>query len=298
VKVARRWLVAGVGVLLFAAACSGDTSGAPPSPPSRSTTTQPPPTPVRFHATLLQYRPDEGTNRVEVELTNRGKGPVTVRAVRISWAGVRHAPRTPKDTTYAAGQTIDLTTTYGIAVCGQTLPTDGPRAVVTLDDGRTVEMALDRHGSDMLKRFRGHDCALQRLHATASVSLGTTFHSVRVGGTEYLRGSLVLRRPADGDDSTAVTVSTLTGSVLLTFTAPPTSPLPATLQPGEDEIDVPVLIGSTFRCDDHGRSQSTQTFLLSAYVRLGTDRGLDRVIVVPDAHLRAQAQALMERACS
>ncbi len=295
--------MAGAGALLLAAGCSGGTSDAPTTATSSSpttatsTTTALPPSPVSFHATLLQYRPDEGTNRVEVELTNRGSDPVVVRAVRISWTGVQGTPRTPKDTTYAAGQIIDLTTTYGTAVCDRPTPTDQPRALATMDDGRTVEVNIDRHGWDMLKRFRVHDCALQRLKETASVSLGAPFRSVHIGGSEYLRGNLELRRPGHGDDSTAVTVSTLTGSVLLTFTAPPTSPLPATLEPGEAAIDVPVLIGSTFRCDDHGRSQSTQTYLLSAYVRLGDDRSLVRIIVIPDAKLRAQAQGLMDRAC-
>jgi hypothetical protein len=261
------------------------------SPPARS------PAPVRFHATLLQYRPDEGTNRLEVELTNLGPDPVTVHAVHLRWAGLQNAPWTPKDTTYAAGQTIDLTTTYGTAVCDRPIPAHGPRALATLDDGRTVDVTLDRHGSAMLKRFHARDCALQRLHQTASVSLGTSFRPVQIDGAPYLRGNLVLRRPDSGAESRPVTVSTLTGSVLLTFTAPAGSRLPVTLHPGRARLDVPVLIGSTFRCDDHGRSQSTQTYLLSAYVRVGSDRSPVRVIVVPDAHLRAQAQSLMDRAC-
>lgn len=290
----------GVAALLVAAGCSGDVPDVPGRTTSSRTTAapSPPASPVSFHATLLQYRPDEGTNRIEVELTNRGKDPVTVRAVRIVWvAGVKGAPRTPKDTAYAAGQTIDLTTTYGTAVCDRPPPTEPPKAVATLGDGRTIEVTLDRHGSGMLKRFRDRDCALEQLHRTASISLGQTFHSVHIGGAEYLSGDLVLRRTDGGDVSTAVTVSTLTGSVLLTFTAPPTSPLPATLEPRQARLEVPVLIGSTLLCTEHGRSQSTQTYLLSAYVRLGQDHGLDRVIVIPDAHLRAQAQGLMDRAC-
>ena len=151
----------------------------------------------------------------------------------------------------------------------------------------------------LIKRFHAHDCALQRLNDTASVSLSTTFRRVHLNGEDYLSGNLLLRRPAGraGTSGDAVTVSDLTGSALLTFVAPPSQPLPATLRPGEPQLDVPVLIGSTYRCDDHSRSQSTQTFLLSAYVRLGDDGAQHRVIVVPDARVRAQAQALMDRAC-
>lgn len=290
-------------VLALGVGCSGDASppatspgrsGAPTSGTTR--TTSAPAAPVRFHATLLQYRPDEGTNRLEVELTNQGTGTVTVRAVRIEWPGLRGAPTTPTATAYVPGQTIDLTTTYGAAVCGGPPSTTQPRAWVRLAGGAPVTVQLDRHGSDMLRRFWARDCALQRVAAAASVHLGRSFHSVHIGGQEYLRGSLLLRRPT-ADASTPVTVTTLTGSVLLRFVAPPDAPLPVTLAAGGPALAVPVLIGSTFRCDDHGRSQSTQTYLLSAYVRLGDDRDQHRVIVVPDAGVRAQAQSLMNRAC-
>lgn len=299
--------MAALAVGVFGAGCSGGDPAGPAHPttaPDRSTTTTtttsttaPPPPDVRFTATLLQYRPDEGTNRLEVELTNRSPAPVTVRAVQLRWSGVRDAPRTPKDTDYAVGQTIDLTTTYGTAACDVADPADRPGVTVTLDDGRTVRLTLDQHGVDMLKRFRTRDCALQRLAYAATVEFDPDFHSVHIGGDEYLSSTLVLRRPDHGDTATAVTVATLTGSVLLTFTAPPAAPLPVTLRPGEPELRVPVLIGSTFRCDDHSRSQSTQTFLLSAYLRIGDDRAQQRVILVPDAEVRAQAGALMDRAC-
>ncbi|MDP9319389.1 MAG: hypothetical protein M3O94_10050, partial [Actinomycetota bacterium] len=38
----------------------------------------------------------------------------------------------PKATTYAPGQTIDLTTTYGVAVCDQPRPIEPPHAVAAL----------------------------------------------------------------------------------------------------------------------------------------------------------------------
>jgi len=227
----RGWGAAVIAAVLLGAGCTGDPS-TPPVPPV-TTTASPPAASVRLHATLLQYRPDEGTNRLEVEFTNEGRDPVTVRSVRISWADARGAPRTPKDTTYAPGQTIDLTTTYGVAVCDQPRPIEPPHAVATLDDGSTIDVALDRHGSDMLKRSHAHDCALQRLSDTASVSLSTTFRRVHLNGEDYLSGNLLLRRPAGraGTSGDAVTVSDLTGSALLTFVAPPSQPLPATLRP-------------------------------------------------------------------
>lgn len=249
-----------------------------------------------MHGTLLQYRPDEGTNRLEVELTNDGKDPVTVSSIQIRWPGVRNAPVTPKGTTYAAGQTIDLTTTYGVAVCDITTPTEPVRAVATFVGGGTTEVTLDRHGTAMLRQFRTRDCALRRLHETASVTLGTSFTVVHLDGQEYLSGTVVVKRRQG--QSTPVSVVDLTGSVLLTFVSPPDKALPMTLAAGQSELDVPVLIGSTFRCDDHGRSQSTQTFLLSAYLKLGAEHTQERVVLVPDAAVQAKAQGLMDHACA
>lgn len=277
--------------LLAASACSTRPSGPRPGAPDSTALSAP----VRMQGTLLQYRPDEGTNRLEVELTNEGSDPVTVSSIQIRWAGVRNTPVTPKRTTYAAGQTIDLTTTYGVAVCDVTTPAEPVRAVATFVGGGTTELTLDRHGTTMLRQFRSRDCALERLHQTATVSLGTSFTPVRIDGESYLSGSVAVTRRLG--QSTPVTVVDLTGSVLLTFTSPPSKPLPLTLAADQRQLDVPVLIGSTFRCDDHGRSQSTQTFLLSAYLRLGSDHAQERVVLVPEPGVQAQAQDLMATAC-
>ena len=236
-----RLRVAAVASLLLVTGCSGDAS----TPRVHSMTTPPRPSAspsVHLHATLLQYRPDEGTNRLEVELTNEGLHPVTVRSVRISWAGVRAAPRTAKDTSYAPGQTTDLTTTYGVAVCDGPTEAQRPRAVVTLDDHRIVVLPLDRHGANMLEQFHTRDCALQQIHAAVSISLGASFHRVRLNGAEYLRGTLVVRRRGGrkAGHAAPVRVTDLTGSVLLTFLTPPTVPLPQTLTSQKGS--------STFRC--------------------------------------------------
>src|SRR5689334_19903946 len=75
------------------------------------------PIPRYFDATVTQYRTDEGTNHVEVELVNVDKRPHTVRTVWLQWAGISAAPHSVADAAYAPGQTIDLNTTYGEPIC-------------------------------------------------------------------------------------------------------------------------------------------------------------------------------------
>ncbi len=301
----RRWSLAtavAVGCLLAGTGCSHDSTPSSRSPDSTNTT----PTGAgatgsgsapRLHATLLQYRTDEGTNRLEVELTNRSGGPVTVRSVQLTWSGVHAAPRTPKDTTYVPGQIIDLTTTYGVASCGGAAPTDPPRARVTLAGGEELDLTLDRHGASMMRQFRTRDCGLARLKAIASISISRAFRDVRTAAGEHLSGTLFIRR-SDIEPSTSqdgVTITDTTGSVLLTFT--PDEHLPATLGPGDPLLRLPISIGVGPRCDAHGLSQSTQTYLFSAYAKIN-DRGpQQRVILIPDDSVKAQAQAMLERAC-
>jgi hypothetical protein len=184
-----------------------------------------------------------------------------------------------------------------VAVCRGPAPTEAPRALVGLAGGTVLTIPLDRHGADMLRRFRARDCGLRRLDAIASFTLGSTFRLVTAGGREQLRGVIEVRRHR-ADASTAaesVTVTDLTGSVLYTFT--PVRHLPVTLTSGQPALRIPVLIGPEVRCDAHGLSQSTQTFLFSAYARINGAGPQQRIILVPADRAKAQAQAMLERAC-
>jgi hypothetical protein len=71
--------------------------------------------------------------------------------------------------------------------------------------------------------------------------------------------------------------------------------LPFTLRAGVRRARLPVLIG-TFRCGPHELSASQQTFLLSAYARTSSVH-TQRLIIVPPARLRADAQRLLVDVC-
>ena len=58
----------------------------------------------------------------------------------------------------------------------------------------------------------------------------------------------------------------------------------------------PVLMGSAHRCDPHALGQSSQTFLISAYVRLGTDP-VQRVVLPLSTAERNRLTGILDRDC-
>lgn len=235
---------------------------------------------------VLQQRVDESTRTVGVEATNRGSTPVHVSSVRLSGGGLDAAP-TPVDTDLQPGLTVALRTSYGSPNC-----TDRSAAVTaTLEiDGRVVDLPVDAAGEEEVDRLLDVDCARRTLAATAAVRLPGPYRSVTVDGEPRLRGRLVLQRRAGGE---AVDVRSLGGSVLIDLT--PVGGL-RDLGEGTDRAVTPVLLGSSGRCDAHALGGSTQTFLLSAYVRLG-DGPEQRVVLTPSPAVQGRVLQVVDRAC-
>jgi hypothetical protein len=75
-----------------------------------------------------------------------------------------------------------------------------------------------------------------------------------------------------------------------------THALPATLRPTDSVLSLPVRFGSTQRCNGHAQSQSQQTFLFSAFLRLG-DRPPQRVLLPLSNRGRDRLIGLVERGC-
>lgn len=248
-----------------------------------------------MHASLVQQRIDEGTDRIDIRLTNRGRTAVRVRQAQISWSGVSGSPAA-RGTDYDPGRTIDLQTAYGRAVCGPE-PTGDVDVVVRLGDNTPLRLPVDRHGSALLRRLYDRECGLQDLASIADISLSPTFERSE-SGLDRLQGSLVLRRTpgSRAGDRREISVEGVFGSVLLSFTYDGEGRLPQVLEAGAGVLEVPVALGSSNRCDPHALGQSTQTFLLSAYLRIDDDRPR-RVILVPGKVLQRQVTALIDRVC-
>ncbi len=256
-------------------------------------------TPVRLHVTLVQYRPDEGTRNVSAEVTNDGPAPITVTSVALTSPDMARLPPTPKNTVFAPGQTIDLRTRYGEPRCGRRHPAGMSSFSLGLDGLSTTSVRLDKGGLAFLGRLYARECGLADIAAVARVSLGSDYTRVTIGGEQYLRGELDVVRPArSARPGSPLTIQSLFGSVLLSFTpVPGTVSVPVTLAPGMPALRIPVLVGSSGRCDAHALGGSTQTYLLSAFVHL-PGRAQQRIIVSPTLAAQGRVQALLHDVCT
>jgi hypothetical protein len=266
-------------VLIFAltlAACTSTRSADEPAPE---------PTP-ELAVTVLQQRVDATTRVVGVETTNREHAPVHVSAVRLSGGGL-DGPTTPLDTDLLPKLTVALRTSYGRPMCDDR---GGPVTAHLKIGGTWFAYAVDAAGNRQVRRLLVVDCARIALANTAAVRLAGPYRPVTLRGEPYLRGRLLMVRRAAG---ATVDLRSLGGSVLIDLRH--VGQL-QDLAAGADRAETPVLLGSSGRCDPHSLGQSTQTFLLSAYVRLGDDPE-QRVVLTPPRPVQDRILEVITRAC-
>jgi hypothetical protein len=219
---------------------------------------------LRLHASVAQFRFDEGTHNLKAGVTNSGRSDIRVDRATIVWPGFAFPTVELPDDPVPPGETAAFTIAYGAPRCA---PLVGAEPVLVADvDGRTRRLPLHVDEPGLLGRLRVKACGQQRLDAVARVHLRLATRTVHKAGEEYLPGVIVLRRRAAGG---ALHIVDLGGSVLIDL-VPRDGPraLPATLPSGRSLLRFPVLFGSAHRCDAHALGQSSQTFLLSAYVRV------------------------------
>lgn len=256
---------------------------------------------VGVRATVVQQRIDEGTRRIGIQISVDAKTSLHVVGVQLRSAGFRPVLATGKDSMFAPGRVIDLVTTYGRALCEGQDPTEGLSAALTVEESagstRTYEVPVTGDGVGLVRRLHAAACAKLSLQQAASVAY-TPFRRARVDGEEVLAGALEFERPDDADPGEVVTVDSLSGSVLFDFhPLRRTEPgFVARLETSTERLRLPVVIGSSGRCDQHARSQSTQTFLFSVYARVGSAVE-HREIMIPPPLLQRQALALLDDVC-
>ncbi len=274
-----------LATLLALAGCT--SAPAPPRPaPTREAA-------LRLDASVAQFRFDEGTRRLKAGVTNQGDTGIRVSRATIDWGALAFPTVRVPDPVALPGQTAAFTISYGAPRCPRPA---GPRPVLAaVVDGRRLRLPLRVEDPGLLRRLHAKACAQRRLAAAASVRLRLARATVRVGGAEYVPGAVVVRRRAG---STApLRVDDLGGSVLLDLRPRDgTDALPALLRPGRPVLVLPVLLGSTHRCDAHARGQSSQTFLISTYVRLG-DHPQQRVVLPLSTAERVRVSAVVDREC-
>ena len=191
------------------------------------------------------------------------------------------------------GQTAAFTISYGTPRCsGQQSPAPLLVAVV---NGRSMRLPLHVDDPGLLDRLRVKACDQQRLDRVASVDLRLARRSIRTAGGELLPATVVVRhRPGQ---TAPVRVVDLDGSVLIDLTPRDGPAALPTSASRSGTLDFPVEFGSAHRCDGHARGQSQQTFLFSAYLRVGS-RPQQRVVLGLSSAERDRLIGLVDRDCA
>ena len=262
--------------------CSGDP--APRATPARA--------PLHLDASVAQYRFDEGTRNLKAGVTNNSDREIRVSQATIVWDALAFPTVPITGGPVLPGQTAAFTIAYGAPQCSQ--PPATKPALVAVIDGRTTRLPLRVEDPQLLVRLHAKACAEQRLDGVASVELHLGTDTATVRGEEYLPGDLVLRhRPGS---TGRLRLVDLAGSVLLDLVPRDGGAARAVLEPGQEELAYPVLMGSAHRCDPHALGQSSQTFLVSAYVRLD-GQPTQRVILPLSTAERNRLMAVVHRDC-
>ena len=249
---------------------------------------------VRLTGSVIQIRPDEGTRRLRAAVTNGGTESVTLTTASLAWAGFEPNPMALDDEPLPPGETAGLVLEYGDPRC-RTAPSARPRLLIGTDRGE-VPIALRLQDPTLLERLHQRECGLARLGRTVAVRLdldtGTVQHGVP--REEYLPGAVVLRRRPGS--SAPVTLVDLGGTVLFDFVPAERGGLPVVLPSGDNELRLPVLIGSAHRCDGHALGQASQPFLFAVYAGLH-QAPVQRLIMATSPGEQAALRGILRRDC-
>lgn len=278
------------------AACGGQSPGkAGPSSPTarpslhRTITITPDPVPKGIHLSFTQQRLDEGTRRSNVTVINGTHRILHVTRVGVDWPGY---PGKPQRIAYPVpGQlTIDLRYLLPRADCSASAGAAPAYAVVTTPR-RTIRRAMPAEGERFLTRLWRTTCNERRIRRAATISFGPSDSWTEEGhGLDaVLHARLLLTR---GVRAEPVRVDQVQGSVLFELRTPGGTMLPT----GVSQASLP-LDASPGRCDQHGRSQSTQTFVWRVWLELADGEPIAQ-IVQPDERQQARLLAFLDRACS
>jgi hypothetical protein len=253
--------------------CSAGSAGEPatsPSPKAHRTIVVPAPEPLPrgVHLSFIQQRFDEGSERAQVRVVNGTQRPLHVRSVGVDWAG--YPLRLHRVDYDVPGQlTVDLRYVLPRADCSRSAGAAAIHAVAVTRN-RTIRQPMAADGARFLHRLWRTECNARKLQRVAAVRYADRWTVEGTGQQSVLHGFIDLRRREGTDD---VSVDQVQGSVLFEMDLRGET----TMAGDEDRAAVPVDFRYG-RCDEHARSQSTQTFVFRIWLRLGDGEPLAQVV--------------------
>jgi len=278
-------------VLLGTSACAAGSTDEPTasaSPRAHRTIVVPTPDPPPrgVHLSFIQQRFDEGTDRAQVRVVNGNLLPVHVKSVGVDWAGYPlrlHAA----DYDVPAQLTVDLRYVLPRADCS---PAAGaaPIRAVAVTRARTIRQPMPPDGARFLHRLWRTECNARKIQRATDVRYSDRWRVEGTGLRSVLHGFIDLRRRQGAED---VSVDQVQGSVLFEMDLPGET----TMAGDEDRAAVPVDF-SYGRCDEHARSQSTQSFVFRIWLRLGDGEPLAQV-VQPTKEQQRRLLRFLDSAC-
>jgi hypothetical protein len=236
---------------------------------------------------FIQQRVDEGTPRAQLRAISAEDAPIVVTGIGLDWPGYGEAFRRVYDTTIPAGGTLDLRIVLPDPDCSVEDPGRVAPVGIVETGETTVRDRLDESGQGFLDRIWQRACAEQRVSEAVGISLGDTWHQVGGGRATELLGTLELVRR---DSEHVVRIPSVKGSVLFAVELD----RPVVLDADAERASYPVSL-VPLRCDEHARTESTQSFLFRVRVEIGAEQLV--VPLVPDPAIQAAALRALDEAC-
>jgi hypothetical protein len=293
----RRWRRANravggaTAVLLLATGCAagdGDPGATASGTRASTPSSTPSPTPrTGIELSFIQQRFDEGTPRANVRVGNHTEELLRVRSVGVDWPGFPGRPQRV-DYDVPGGLTVDLRYVLPRPDCSAEAGS-APAQAVVVTRRRTIRQPMPRDGMGFLTRIWRTTCNEQRIARAASVRFDDRWSEGEGRGMNgVMRGQLLLERRVGAEP---VEVTQLEGSVLFELGLAG----PGRLDGDARRVAVPIEVRPG-RCDEHGRSQATQTFIFRVWVSVGGGEPLVRNLV-PTRRQQARMLAFLDHVC-
>jgi hypothetical protein len=266
----------------------------------QATTTTVDPT-ATFAAGIAQYREDEITHVIQVELENLTAEPLRIRGVQLRWDGLEEVAPSDPDYTLFPHVIAALTADYGAGRCasdGTPTPPEGAivHVVGVRPDGTNLEADVPvTRQLRTLERVQAAECEQQLVASVADISFDPQWvPSTLDDGRPSADGTLRLQRRS-GDQEVVVTQIDGLGVLLDVGAAPPGATPVATLGAHEQTASGPVVATGAERCSAHALGEDKKTYEMSALVEIDREPHRFGLSIPPEA--RPTLHDVINRTC-